>query len=58
MWLSGRRVDAFSSLPPSAVDLDNIEIKQWTKIGVKTKLRDHAATYLLDIPDLNELSTP
>jgi len=27
-------------------------VKQWPKLGVKTKFNKHATTYLLDIPDL------
>ena len=54
-WLSGIRVGAFVTLPVSAVDLDNLTIKQWPKLGVKTKFKKHATTFLLDIPDLIEV---
>lgn len=51
-FLSGIRVGAFVSLPYSAVDLDNLTVKQWPKLGVRTKFTKHATTYLLDIPEL------
>lgn len=54
-FLSGIRVGAFVSLPVSAVDLDTLAIRQWPKLGVKTKFKKHATTYLLDIPDLIEV---
>lgn len=55
MFLSGIRIGAFVTLPLRAIDLDNLTIKQWPKLGVHTKFRKHATTYLLDIPDLLEV---
>lgn len=52
MFLSGARVGAFVTLPLKAVDLENLTIKQWPRLGVHTKFSKHATTYLLDIPDL------
>lgn len=54
-FLSGIRVGAFVSLPLLAVDLYNLEVKQWPKLGVRTKFKKHATTYLLNIPDLLEV---
>ncbi|MBI5945364.1 MAG: site-specific integrase [Chloroflexi bacterium] len=54
-WLSGIRVGAFVTLPVSAVDLDLLTVRQWPKLGVKTKFKKHATTFLLDIPDLIEV---
>jgi len=54
-WLSGIRVGAFVSLPVSAVDLASLTVRQWPKLGVKTKFKKHATTFLLDIPDLIEV---
>jgi integrase len=51
-FLSGIRIGAFVSLPLAAVDLDNLAVQQWPKLGVRTKFKKHATTYLLDIPDL------
>ena len=51
-FLSGIRIGAFVSLPIKAVDIDNLTIKQWPKLGVKTKIQKHATTFLLDIPEL------
>lgn len=51
-FLSGIRIGAFVTLPLAAVDIDNLTIKQWPKLGVKTKFGKHATTYMLDIPDL------
>lgn len=52
LWLSGVRIGAFVSLPVSAVDLDNLAVKQFPKMGVRTKFKKHATTFLLDVPDL------
>ncbi|MBI5841463.1 MAG: hypothetical protein HZB19_15300 [Chloroflexi bacterium] len=54
-FLSGIRVGAFVTLPLSAVDLENRTVKQWPKLGVKTKFGKHATTFLLDMPDLLEV---
>ena len=51
-FLSGVRVGAFVTLPVSAIDLDTFTVKQWPKLGVRTKFSKHATTFLLDIPDL------
>lgn len=52
LFLSGMRAGALVSLPIEAVDIDNLEIKQWPALGVRTKNRKHATTYLLNIPPL------
>jgi integrase len=52
LFLSGMRVGAFVSMPLAAVDLDQRRVKQWPSLGVRTKFKKHATTYLLDIPDL------
>lgn len=55
-YLSGIRIGAFLTLPLSAIDLDNLTIKQWPKLGVHTKFYKHATTYLLNIPELLEVA--
>jgi hypothetical protein len=35
-----------------AVDLDNLKIKQWPRLGVRTKFSKHATTCMLNIPGL------
>jgi site-specific recombinase XerC len=56
LWfLSGIRVGAFVTLPIKGLDLENREIKQWPKLGVHTKNKKHATTYLLNIPELIEV---
>jgi site-specific recombinase XerC len=52
LFLSGMRVGAFSTLPLEAVDLEKRTVKQWPSLGVRTKFKKHATTYLLGIPDL------
>jgi site-specific recombinase XerD len=52
LFLSGMRADAFASLPVSCVDLERREIRQLPELGVRTKNRKAALTYLLEIPDL------
>jgi len=52
LFLSGMRIGAFSSMPIAAVDLDSLSVKQWPALGVRTKLKKKATTFLLDIKDL------
>jgi integrase len=51
-FLSGIRIGAFVTLPIIAVDMDNLAIRQWPKLGVRTKIKKQATTYLLNIPEL------
>jgi site-specific recombinase XerC len=51
-FLSGIRIGAFVSLPLKAVDIENRFILQYPNLGVRTKGRKAAKTYLLDIPEL------
>ena len=51
-FLSGIRIGAFVSMPVSAVDLENLAVFQFPKLGVRTKNQKHATTYLLNIPEL------
>lgn len=56
LWfLSGIRIGAFVTLPIKALDVEDLSIKQWPKLGVRTKFRKHATTYLLKIPELLEV---
>ena len=51
-FLSGIRIGAFVTLPIDAINVKDRTIKQWPKLGVKTKFGKHSTTYLLNIPDL------
>jgi site-specific recombinase XerC len=51
-FLSGIRIGAFVTLPLVAVNLDSLTVKQWPRLGVKTKFSKHATTYLLNIAEL------
>jgi integrase len=51
-YLSGIRIGAFVSLPTIAVDLHRLSVKQFPRLGVRTKFKKHATTFLLNIPDL------
>ncbi len=51
-FLSGIRIGAFVSLPLDAVDIENREITQFPSLGVRTKYRKYALTYLLPINEL------
>jgi site-specific recombinase XerD len=57
LFLSGMRAGAFGSLPISAVDLAERQIKQWPSLGVHTKNGLSRTTYLLHIPELLEVVT-
>lgn len=37
------------------MDIVNLTIKQWSKLGVRTKFNKHATTYLIEIPELLEV---
>ncbi|MDO9300775.1 MAG: site-specific integrase [Anaerolineales bacterium] len=52
LYLSGMRIGAFVSLPVGAVDIPNRFVNQFPSMGVRTKNRKFAKTYLLDIPEL------
>jgi integrase len=52
LYLSGMRGGALASLPIEAVDVDAREVRQWPSLGVRTKGRKSATTYLLEIPQL------
>lgn len=52
LFLSGMRVGAFVTLPITALDLDQLSVRQWPELGVETKGGKAATTYLLDIPEL------
>jgi len=57
MFISGMRVRALVTLRLDCINLDKLEVKQWPRLGVKTKGGKHATTYLLDIPDLIQVVT-
>ena len=52
LFLSGMRGGAFVTLPISALDLENLTVRQWPELGVHTKNGKKATTFLLNIPDL------
>lgn len=52
LFLSGMRTDAAATLPVSCVDIARREIHQLPELGVRTKNRKAAITYLLNIPEL------
>ncbi|MAT45411.1 MAG: hypothetical protein CL609_24045 [Anaerolineaceae bacterium] len=54
LFLSGIRASAFTTLPISAVDLDNLTLRQWPELGVHTKNGKKATTFLLNIPEILE----
>lgn len=49
LWLSAMRASAFASLPLNAVDLQELEIKQYPSLGVRTKNNKYGDTTLLKI---------
>jgi len=53
--LSGMRITAFLTMPILAVDIDARTIKQWTSLGVRTKLSKSATTKLIQVPERPEL---
>lgn len=55
LFLSGARSSAFVSLPIQAVNLTAGCVNQWPELGVKTKNRKKATSFLLPIPRLLEI---
>jgi site-specific recombinase XerD len=56
LWfLSGIRIGAFVTLPIKGLDFENRSIRQWPKLGVRTKFGKHQTTYFLNIPELIEV---
>jgi integrase len=55
LFLSGARSSAFASLPIQAVNIQVGCINQWPELGVRTKNRKRATTYLLPISELLEV---
>jgi len=56
MFLSGIRPGALVTIPIVCVDLDSGELRQWPELGVATKRRKRATTYMLNIPPLVEVA--
>lgn len=52
LFLSAQRINAFISTPILAINIKDNWVKQHPSLGVKTKNRKHATTYLLGIPEL------
>jgi integrase len=52
LFLSGMRADALASIPIACIHIDDNQIDQLPEMGVRTKGRKAAITYLLDIPEL------
>lgn len=52
LFVSGMRADALASLPCACVDLARGALRQLPELGVRTKNRKAALTYLLQIPEL------
>ncbi len=55
LYLSGMRIGALLTLPIEALDLESRTVRQWPSLGVHTKNRKSATTYLLNIPALLEV---
>lgn len=55
LYLSGMRLWAYVTLPIKAVDLEKWSICQFPSLGVKTKNRKAALTYLLPISDIRQV---
>jgi len=56
LFLSGMRAGALCTLPIGCLDLGRGAVGQFPEMGVKTKNRKSAETYLLPIPELIEIA--
>ena len=52
LFLTGERAGALVTSPIEAIDFDELFVRQWPELGVKTKNRKKATTYLSNIPKL------
>ncbi len=52
LFLTGMRIGAFMSLPINCVDLENMKVKQFPQLGVKTKFKKAAVTTILPVEEL------
>jgi len=50
LYSSGMRPGAFATMPIEAVNLNELSIKQWPELGVKTKNGKRATTFIFAIP--------
>ncbi|MCD4671330.1 MAG: hypothetical protein K8R77_01590 [Anaerolineaceae bacterium] len=55
LLLSGMRIGAFLTLPLQAVDMDKLLIRQWTSLGVHTKLGKNATTTIVNLREYPQL---
>lgn len=49
LYLTGMRISAFISMPIKAVNLKELEVRQSPELGMRTKNKKSAITYMLDI---------
>jgi integrase len=49
LYLTGMRISAFISMPIKAVNLEELEVRQSPELGMRTKNKKSATTYILDI---------
>jgi len=52
LFLSGMRISAFTTMPIKAVDLQKLDVRQSPSMGMITKNKKAATTYLLDIKEV------
>jgi integrase len=55
LFLSGMRISAFTTMPIKAVDLQKLDVRQSPALGMITKNKKAATTYLLDINELSRI---
>ncbi len=55
LFLSGMRISAFVSMPLKALNLGGLEIKQSPDLGVRTKNKKSAVTYIINLSELFDI---
>jgi len=56
LYLSGMRISAFISMPIKAVNLNELEVRQSPELGIRTKNKKSATTYILNLdPIMNNV---
>jgi site-specific recombinase XerC len=55
LYLSGMRINAFTSLPIKAVNIKELEVQQFPSLGVRTKNNKTAITHVLHITEIFDI---
>ena len=55
LYLSGMRISAFVSMPLKAVDLISLEVRQTPELGIRTKNKKSATTFIIELQEIFDI---